>query len=128
MSALHILYVDDDADIRAIVALSLSLDPAIILTQADSGRQALDLVATGLEPDVVVLDVMMPDLDGPAVLARLQTTARGAAPPVIFMSAREGERGLAERGAIGAIGKPFDPLSLAGEIRRLLAGVGATRG
>ena len=127
MSALHVLHIDDDADIRTIVALALSLDPDITRTEAASGEEALDLIAGGLAPDVAILDVMMPDMDGPTLLARLRAMAPTAALPVIVMSARGAARDPADitaREAIGTIDKPFDPMSLAAEIRRLLAAAG----
>ena len=121
MTSLAVLFVDDDADIRTIVTLALSLDPAMALTTAGSGAEALELVRSGLSPDVVLLDVMMPEMSGPALMTRLSDQA--ARLPVIFMTANAREADLASYRALGAAGvivKPFDPLTLAREIRTLL--------
>ncbi len=123
MTPLVLLYVDDDDDIRTVVTLALSLDPAIALHVAASGQEALTAVAEGLYPDAIVLDVMMPGLDGPAVMERLRAMPAGATVPVIFMTARGRQADLdfyRARGAAGVIMKPFDPLTLAAEVRALL--------
>lgn len=128
MSALAILHVDDEPDIREVAAFSLDLDPDLSLTSADSGEAALGLLEGGLRPDVILLDVMMPRLDGPGTLARLRQLPGLERTPVIFMTARvqasERDRYL-ELGAIGVITKPFDPMTLAGQVRDLLAGSAA---
>ncbi|RYG19090.1 MAG: response regulator, partial [Caulobacteraceae bacterium] len=72
MSSLTVLHVDDEPDIREVAGLSLDLDPDIVLTTAESGEVALQLLEDGLRPDVILLDVMMPRLDGPGALARLR--------------------------------------------------------
>jgi two-component system OmpR family response regulator len=126
MTPLRVLYVDDDADIRTIVRMALSLDPAMTLTEAASGTEALALVAGGLVPDVAVVDVMMPGMTGPALMEALHARPVTAALPVIVMTAKARPADVAAyraRGATGVISKPFDPLTLAGEIRAL---VGAT--
>ena len=123
MSVLSVLYVDDDPDIREIVALSLSLDPGFQVHTAGSGRLALDLLDQGLTPDVILTDVMMPDLDGPATLAAVRERPPLDQTPVIFITARalesERDRFLA-LGAHGVISKPFDPVALARQVRELL--------
>jgi CheY-like chemotaxis protein len=120
---LHLLYVDDDADIRTIVEMALGLDPGIQLRVAPSGTHALDIIDRGdWRPDVVVLDVMMPGMDGPATLAAIRLRAQMADTPILFMTARARDTDLAEYrrlGAVGTILKPFDPLQLATEIRAL---------
>lgn len=122
---LTVLHVDDEPDIRAVATLSLELDPDIALITADSGEAALDLLQDGLRPDVILLDVMMPRLTGPEVLARLRTLPGLESTPVIVMTARveaaERARYL-DLGAVGVITKPFDPMSLAGQVRALLSG------
>lgn len=122
---LLVLHVDDEPDIREVAAFSLELDPDIALTTAESGEAALTLLEGGFRPDVILLDVMMPRLDGPGVLARLRPLPGLADTPVIFMTARvqasERDRYL-DLGAIGVITKPFDPMTLASQVRDLLAG------
>ncbi|MFN4040171.1 MAG: response regulator [Brevundimonas sp.] len=124
MSTLRILHVDDEDDIREVAAFALELDPDITLTSAASGEAALAALDGGLCPDVVLLDVMMPHLDGPGTLARIRERQAHQITPVIFMTARvqSGEvdhyRAL---GGLDVITKPFDPLTLAADVRAILA-------
>jgi CheY-like chemotaxis protein len=119
MTALRILHVDDEPDIREVVEISLSLDPDFVTQSCNSGQEAL-AIAADWSPDLILLDVMMPVMDGPATLAQLRDNTRTAAIPVIFMTARaqtceiELFRSL---GAVGVIRKPFDPMTLAASVR-----------
>ncbi|MDE2465957.1 MAG: response regulator, partial [Alphaproteobacteria bacterium] len=119
----QLLYVDDDEAIREVAALSLGLDGRFEVTLAASGRQAVDLLGRGLRPDAALIDVMMPDLDGPQTLACIR--AQGFTQlSVIFITARslDDERAaLMALGARGIITKPFDPLRLADEVTQILA-------
>lgn len=127
MNSIRILHVDDEADIREVAALALELDPAFDLRSAGSGEEALDILAQGFAADVVLLDVMMPSLDGPAVLTSLRALPGHARTPVIFMTARAQTQEQARyvaMGAVGVITKPFDPMLLAGQIRDFLTGPG----
>lgn len=121
---LTLMHVDDEPDIREVAAISLQLDPDINLISVPSGQDALDRLASGLRPDIILLDVMMPSMDGPGVLSRLQQMETASDIPVIFMTARaqsnEVDR-LRALGAVGVIIKPFDPMTLAGQVRDLLA-------
>ncbi len=124
MTPLSILYVDDDPDIRVIVATALSLDSSIRLRVAGSGGEALKMVAAGDPPDVAVLDVMMPGMDGPALMAQFAAVPEMKDVPVIFMTAKARQADVAlyrAKGARGVILKPFDPLTLAANIRGILA-------
>ena len=127
MSGLKVLYVDDEPDIREVATLSLQLDREIEVRAAESGAEAIAVFAKGdWTPDVVLLDVMMPVMDGPGVLKALREMA--AATPVIFITARAQthERGrLMDLGALGVITKPFDPMSLAKDLRAVLAAADA---
>lgn len=122
---LKLLYVDDDDDIREVAELSLSMDPDVEVRTAASGAEALAVLEGDWRPDAVLFDVMMPDLDGPSALARWRALEAPAATPAIFVTARalpgEPER-LMALGAVGVITKPFDPVSLAADVRRILAG------
>ncbi|MBX7248164.1 MAG: response regulator [Caulobacteraceae bacterium] len=125
MSVLKVLYVDDEPDIREVAAMALELDGSIEARQAGSGREAMQILDEGFDPDAVLLDVMMPGKDGPAVLAELRS--RGFRRPVIFITARAQAHELAHYLAIGAAGvitKPFDPMTLALELRAVLARAG----
>lgn len=121
----RVLLVDDDADIRTVGQLSLARVGGWETELAASGAAAL-LAVSNQRPDVVLLDVMMPGMDGPTTLARLRQLPGGESLPVLFMTAKvqkqEVERYLAV-GAAGVIHKPFDPMALPAEVRRL---VGAT--
>jgi CheY-like chemotaxis protein len=125
MNPLRLLCVEDDPDIRHIVHVALSLDPAIELQIAESAIDALDMLAHAPVPDAALLDVMMPGIDGPTLLKLLRTEPRTAAMPVIFMTAKARPADVVEyhrHGAIGVIVKPFDPLQLAHRVREVLAG------
>jgi CheY-like chemotaxis protein len=119
MTAIRILHVDDEPDIREVVELSLGLDPDFTVHSCSSGAEAL-AVAADWGPDIILLDVMMPGLDGPGTLAQLRGNANTAHFPVIFMTARTQAR-EADRfrslGAVGVIPKPFDPMTLAASVR-----------
>ena len=116
-----LLYVDDDADIREIVQMSLSLEGDVVVHCSDGGERAL--VKMRVErPDLVVLDVMMPGMDGPAILRRMRADDELKDIPVIFMTAKANPQEVARfRGmsAIGVIGKPFDPMALGAQVRAL---------
>jgi CheY-like chemotaxis protein/HPt (histidine-containing phosphotransfer) domain-containing protein len=115
----RVLYVDDDPLMRDIVELSLGLDPVFTPVSCASGAEALAFAADWT-PDLILCDVMMPDMDGPAVLARLRESKSSATIPVVFMTARatpgEHDR-LMMLGAIAVITKPFDPSTLAATVR-----------
>jgi len=118
---LQVLYVEDEPDIRAVVELALEFE-GFGLVACASGRAALDQ-APGLKPDLILLDVMMPDMDGPATLRRLRELPHLADTPVIFMTAKVQANEVAQykaMGALGVINKPFNPMALADEIRNIL--------
>ena len=120
---LRILYVDDDQDIRHIVKLSLALDPAIELRVCADGPQALEAVeADDWRPDLVMLDVMMPRMDGPTLMMALRAVTGFATTPFIFVTARARAADVQNYHAAGAVGvilKPFNPLTLAADVRAL---------
>jgi len=122
---LKILHVDDEPDIREVAAMALGIDPDVEVRSAASGAEALAVLEEGWRPDVVLLDVMMPALDGPGTLKRLRQLPDHRDTPVIFMTARaqaqEQSRFLG-LGAIAVIVKPFDPMTLAGQVRDHLSG------
>jgi len=118
---LQVLYVEDDADIRAVAEFALE-DEGFELILCESGQQALDK-AVGAKPGLLLLDVMMPGLDGPTTLQRLRELPHLADTPAIFMTAKVQPVELVQyqaMGAVGVISKPFDPMTLAGQIRTLL--------
>jgi two-component system OmpR family response regulator len=113
-----LLYIDDEADIRQIAKLALSLTNGLTIHVGASGEEALEL-SRRLQPDLLLLDVMMPGLDGPGTLERLREDDAIDHIPVIFVTAkampREVEMFL-QMGAIGVIGKPFDPMQLGRQV------------
>jgi CheY-like chemotaxis protein len=119
MTALRILHVDDEADIREVVQISLGFDPGFVMRSCGSGQEAL-AATLDWRPDIILLDVMMPVMDGPATMLRLRENARTATIPVVFMTARAQTRELDRFRALGAVGvipKPFDPMILPALIR-----------
>jgi two-component system, OmpR family, response regulator len=113
-----VLYVDDDADICSVVQATLRMVPGLDVQTAESGERAMDL-AYELRPDLVLMDVMMPGLDGPSTFKRMRESPLLAKIPVIFMTAKVLPAQIAQLlqlGAIGVIVKPFDPLKLYGEL------------
>ena len=117
----NVLYVDDEPHIREIVEMALSLSGDLSVQSCDSGSQALALMREQ-RPDLVLLDVMMPDMDGPATLAKMRADAALASIPVIFMTAKAMPHevsGFLQIGAIGVIAKPFDPMRLADQVLQM---------
>ena len=117
---MKVLYVDDEDDIREIAEMALSLEPDFDVRTSSSGPEAIRL-ATQWSPDLILLDVMMPGMDGPTTLANLQETMGGRLCPVVFCTARTQARDLEHYlslGATGIIAKPFDPMGLAELVKR----------
>ncbi len=117
----RILYVDDEADIREVAAMSLELEAGFEVRCAASGPEALVEAATW-RPDLIMLDVMMPGMDGPTTLARLRAEPETASIPIIFITARTQAQEVEDFVALGAIGvnaKPFDPMQLGSQVREL---------
>lgn len=119
----RILYVDDEDDIREVASLALELDPDLEVRTASSGFEALATTAEWA-PALILLDVMMPAMDGPTTLAKLRADPATRDIPVVFITARtqayEVEK-FKEMGVKGVIAKPFDPMSLAAQARGYLA-------
>ncbi len=118
---LKVLYVEDEPDIREIVCMSLELGGDIYPEAVSSGREALARVEH-LRPDMILLDVMMPEMDGPTTLGEFRKLTATANVPVVFTTAKvqrsEVER-LLSLGAIAVIPKPFDPLTLADRVKEI---------
>lgn len=113
-----LLYVDDEPDIREIVELALALIDDLAVHTADSAKKALALMPA-LKPDLVLLDVMMPDMDGLMALRRMRAERELESIPVIFVTARampEEVELFCELGVAGVIAKPFDPMQLGAQV------------
>jgi diguanylate cyclase (GGDEF)-like protein len=122
-----LLYVDDESDLRVIVQTALNLAQGLTVHTAESGEQALEL-ARELQPDLLLLDVMMPGLDGPATLKRLRADPELARIPVIFMTAKATPDNASRFRAMGAsavIAKPFDPMQLSAKVLSLWQAIAA---
>ena len=122
MPSKHILLIDDEEDIREVAAMSLETVAGWRVTCASSGGEGIKL-AEQATPDAIILDVMMPDQDGPQTLQLLRQNAKTKSIPVLFLTAKvqaiERQR-LHEIGASGTLAKPFDPMTLADEISQTL--------
>ena len=115
----RILYVEDEPDIRLIVQIALEDLAGFTLKSCSNGNEAIAEVEA-FKPDIILLDVMMPGLDGPATLHELRKLPTVKHIPVIFMTARIQEKEIAQYKALGIndiISKPFEPLSLPDTLR-----------
>jgi len=117
----RILYVEDEPDIRAIAQMALEAVGGFTVIACASGSEALAR-APGAGADLLLLDVMMPGMDGPSTLKALRGLPSTANTPVIFMTAKVQAAEVAqyrELGAIDVIHKPFDPMELSAQINRI---------
>ena len=123
MQPRHLLLIDDEDDIREVAGLSLEMTQGWTITAAKGGAAGIAVAGT-CAPDAILLDVMMPDMDGPATLRVLQSQDGTKSIPVLFLTAKvqaaDRER-LMQLGVRGIIAKPFDPVTLGDEISSLLA-------
>ncbi len=117
-----ILLIDDEPDIRAIGKISLQSVGGWDVEVAENGREGISLAAGG-QPDLILLDMMMPGADGRETLQKLQANPATKDIPVIFMTAKARRLEVDEYLAVGASGvipKPFDPMTLPDEIRQIM--------
>lgn len=121
---LHILCVDEDEDALFIAGLCLALDPYIVVESARTGSQALAILSNRPTAiDCVLLEKYLPDMNGAALLGAMRGLPQCAHIPAIFLTASVHKLDLdsyAALGAAGMVSKPYDPLTLAQEIRRIL--------
>jgi len=116
-----ILVVDDDPVIQKLLAVNFEMEGYRVVTAGD-GEEALEQVAIE-HPDAVVLDVMMPKIDGVEVVRRMRADADAAAIPVLLLSARAQAKDIAEgldAGADAYMTKPFDPVDLLERVASLI--------
>jgi len=119
----RILYVEDDDDIRTVAEVALEAVGGFTLAACASGPEAVAR-APAFAPQLVLLDVMMPGMDGPSTFRALRDLPACAAVPVVFMTAKvqPGEiEDYRRLGALDVIGKPFDPMTLADRLRGIWA-------
>lgn len=120
--ARRILIIDDEDDIREVAALSLETVADWEVIVASSGRQGLTRAAQS-QPDAILLDVMMPGMDGPATFRELRLNPATAHIPVLLLTAKvqnTDQRRFADLGVEAVLFKPFDPLTLSTQISQAL--------
>jgi two-component system, OmpR family, response regulator len=116
-----ILYVEDDPDIQQIAVMVLETISGFTLAACSSGNEAIER-AVAFNPDLMLLDVMMPGIDGPETLRALRKFPELANTPAVFMTAKVQPQEVQEylsMGALAVIAKPFDPMTLAEELRTI---------
>jgi len=117
----RILLVEDDPDVQVVASLALSEIGGLVVEVCGSALEALT-AAPVFQPDLILMDVMMPGMDGIAALEALRKDPRVAETPVVFMTARAQSHEVARYRALGSLGvitKPFEPESLAETLRGL---------
>jgi CheY-like chemotaxis protein len=117
-----ILIIDDEQDIREVAALSLESVAGWEVVVANGGALGLEQ-ASKEQPDAILLDVMMPGMDGPATFRELQKSPATASIPVILLTAKvqsADQRRFADLGVRAVLTKPFDPLKLASQMESIL--------
>lgn len=117
-----ILVIDDDADVCKLITMSLARIGGYEVTSASSGPEGLAAL-TQMQPDAIILDVMMPGMDGPTTLEQIRQNPASADVPVVFLTASVVDADLARLQALpvrGILAKPFDPLQLPGEVAAIL--------
>lgn len=122
MTNKHVLIIDDEYDIRAVAQLTLKAVGGWNVSIAASGTEGLAKAADG-QPDVILLDVMMPDMDGIETFQALQANPSTQSIPVILMTAKvqaADQRRFAELGVVGIISKPFKAMKLPSQIAETL--------
>lgn len=122
MADRRILIIDDESDIREVAAMSLEAVCGWTVVHASSGPEGIRL-AEAQHPDAILLDVMMPDMDGPSTLQQLRSNPAVSAIPVIFLTAKvqsSDRKRFAELGVDAVLAKPFDPMLLCSQIAEAL--------
>ena len=117
----RILHVEDDPSIQAVARVALEAVGGFQVLSCSSGQDALDQVL-GFAPDFILLDVMMPGMDGPQTLAQIARLIDINQVPVAFMTAKVQPAEIAhyrDLGALDVIIKPFDPMQLAAQVRKI---------
>jgi two-component system, OmpR family, response regulator len=131
VSDIYALCVDDDPDIRTLMSLSLRLDPDFRVEVVDSVPAALDVLADPQQRvDVIISDMSMPEMTGDMLARMVPHMPHRAGIPVILLTARVREQDIAYFGSLdvaGVLSKPFDPITLAKDVKRLVSPWTASR-
>ena len=120
MATKHILLIDDEEDIREVAQISLEMMAGWQVSLASSGQEGIQK-AKEKSPDAILLDVMMPEIDGIETFKQLQADPKLQEIPVIFLTAKvqaSDKLKFQEIGVTGYISKPFDPVTLANEVAK----------
>jgi CheY-like chemotaxis protein len=120
----RVLVVDDDRVIQQLLEVNLELEGYLVAGTASDGREAIAMAAE-LKPDLILLDIMMPKMDGLEVCRHLKADPKLSKIPIVLLSARAQDMDIREGLEIGAdayLTKPFDPVELLDVVGRLLAG------
>lgn len=121
-ATMTVLVIDDEADIRRIAEVALTRLSGMKVLEADGALAGLAMAAH-YKPDLILMDFMMPGIDGVDAMLALQRDPATAGIPVVFLTAKTSEadaRQLKQLGARGVVTKPFDPLTLGAQLRSLL--------
>lgn len=121
MTLKRVLYAEDEPDIQAVAKLALEMLGGFQVQVCANGAEAL-AAARDFTPDLILLDVIMPGMDGPSTLERLRADPGTAAIPVIFLTAKVQPAEVVHYQSLGAldvIAKPFDPMTLAAQVRQI---------
>lgn len=119
----HIMHVEDDPSIQQVAKIALEVVGGFSVHTCSSGQQAIADYAT-VAPQLILLDVMMPGMDGPTTLAQLQQQFDLSKVPAVFMTAKVQSNEVASYKNLGAadvVVKPFDPMTLSDQIRQIWA-------
>ncbi|MDV2991412.1 MAG: Alkaline phosphatase synthesis transcriptional regulatory protein PhoP [Chroococcidiopsis sp. SAG 2025] len=122
MTTKRVLVIDDEDGVREIIQFSLEAVAGWEVLPAASGSEGID-IAQAQQPDAILLDVMMPDLDGPATFQQLQANTTTCHIPTIFLTAKvrtSEQQQLLDLGVAGTIAKPFKAQELVAQIRDIL--------
>lgn len=119
---MKVLIIDDEEDIRYVCGSSLEMIGGADVIEADGGQRGLEL-ALSEKPDAILLDMIMPEMDGAATIAALKKNPDTAAIPVIFLTTRTLSLDFARMKSLGAAGwlvKPFDPMTITDQIKEII--------
>ena len=116
----NILYLEDDIDIQTVAQIALEAVGGFSLLACSLGNEAIEAAKSGFVPDLLLFDVMLPEMDGPTTLHNLRQLPITSTTPVIFMTAKVQASEVdyyKSLGAIGVIAKPIDPMMLASQVQ-----------
>lgn len=122
VTTISVLVIDDEEDMRELTRFALEMGGGFSVSTASSGLEGIQL-ARSSAPGVILLDWMMPEMDGPATIAALRREPSTSEIPVVFLTGMAHGGGPVDFGALGAAGaiaKPFDPMTLAQQVSALL--------